>query len=83
MSVGTIAPLQLAIFHVAYHYCMWAMQVTFQCQSNKKIKTPADESIKHSLGSRNESSYTATMHFSHTILANPELEPHVPKGYSI
>ncbi len=31
-----------------------------------------------SLGWSNESSYTATMYFSYTILANPEVEPHAP-----
>ncbi len=36
---------------------------------------------KYNLGSGNEGSYTATMHFSHTILANPKVEPHTPNKY--
>ncbi len=32
-----------------------------------------------SLGSGNESSYTDSMHFSFTVLANPEQEPHSQK----
>ncbi len=32
------------------------------------------------LESGNNSPYTATMYFSYTILANPELEPHAPNN---
>ncbi len=32
--------------------------------------------VYYSLGSGNDSSYTATMHFSFTALINPEVEPH-------
>ncbi len=34
--------------------------------------------MEYSLGSGNGSSYTATMHFPYTILANPEVKPHAP-----
>ncbi len=39
------------------------------------------DDCKCSLGSGNESAYTATMHFSYTILANPEVEPHASDTY--
>ena len=38
--------------------------------------------VKPSLGSGNDSPYTATKYFPYTILANPELEPHSPNTHS-
>ena len=35
----------------------------------------------YSLGSGNDSPYTATMYFAYTILANPDVEPHAPNTY--
>ncbi len=36
---------------------------------------------EYSLGSSNDSYYTATLYFSYTILANPKVGPHASNTY--
>ncbi len=64
-----------------YQYNHTIVNFSVRCRENRTFSAEEICQVclnEDSPGSSYDSSYSATMHFFFTILANPELEPHAP-----